>query len=237
MEVIPAIDLRHGKCVRLYQGDYDRETVFSEDPVAVAWRWQSQGAPRFHLVDLDGAAQGELRNLPAIEAIANRVRLPIQVGGGVRRLEVVEQLFNLGIDRVILGTAALEDSVLVREACQKSGERIIVSIDAKDGYVASHGWRKKSQVTAIELIEQMTVLGVRRFIYTDIARDGTLTSPNFEAIKELVAKTSLPIIASGGVASISHLQRLSQIGVEAVIVGQALYTGNLDLRQAIEAVS
>jgi phosphoribosylformimino-5-aminoimidazole carboxamide ribotide isomerase len=233
MEIIPAIDLRGGKCVRLYQGDYQQETVFSTDPVAVAQRWQGLGAPRLHLVDLDGAASGEPGNLSTIERILDVVKLPLQMGGGIRRMEIVERLFELGVERVILGTAALEDAQLVEESCRRFGDAIVVSLDARDGYAATHGWRESSGVAAVELLRQMAALGVRRFIYTDISRDGTLTAPNFKAIAELIASTTLPIIASGGIASLHHLERLAELGAEGAIVGKALYTGNIDLKEAL----
>ena len=233
MEIIPAIDLRNGKCVRLYQGDYSRETVFSEDPAAMAVHWQAQGATRLHLVDLDGAEKGKLGNTSAIEEIVRAVQLPIQLGGGIRKLETAERLLGLGIQRVILGTAAVEDPSLVEKACRRFGEGVIISIDARDGYVATRGWQQRTAITASELVERMAVLGARRFIYTDIVRDGTLTGPNYEAIAELLSKTSLPIIASGGISSLSHLERLAQLGVEGAIVGRALYAGSINLKEAL----
>lgn len=233
MEVIPAIDLKGGKCVRLYQGDYSRETVFSEEPTEIARRWQSLGARRLHIVDLDGAAKGELCHVSLIEEIVQSVHIPLQLGGGLRRIEAIAQALELGVARAILGTAAIEDRALIQEACHRFGSRIIVSIDARDGYVATHGWQERTAVTAIELVQRMASLGVERFIYTDIARDGTLTEPNFDAVAELVAKTSLPIVAAGGIASLEHLKRLSRIGVEGAIVGRALYTGDIDLKQAL----
>jgi phosphoribosylformimino-5-aminoimidazole carboxamide ribotide isomerase len=236
MEIIPAIDLRHGKCVRLYQGDYAQETVFSEDPVGMAQRWQAEGAKRLHLVDLDGAAAGEPRNTAAIQQIVGVVRIAVQVGGGIRRLEIVKQLLQIGVQRVILGTAAVQEPALVEEACRRFGPAIIVSVDARDGFVSTHGWLEESRITAAELVQRMTKLGVERFIYTDVARDGTLTGPNFEAIEALQATTHLPIIVAGGISAVSHIQRLSQIGVEGAIVGTALYTGDIDLAEALAAV-
>ncbi len=236
MEVIPAIDLKGGKCVRLYQGDYRQETVFSEEPIDIARRWQSLGARRLHIVDLDGAAKGELYHISLIEEIARAVPIPIQLGGGLRRIEAIAQALELGVACAILGTAAIEDHALIQEACNMFGNRIIVSIDARDGYVATHGWQERTEVTAIELVQRMASLGVERFIYTDITRDGTLTEPNFDAVAELVAKTSLPIIAAGGIASLEHLKKLFRIGVEGAIVGRALYTGDIDLKQALDNI-
>jgi phosphoribosylformimino-5-aminoimidazole carboxamide ribotide isomerase len=236
MEIIPAIDIRGGKCVRLYQGDYQQETVFSPDPVAVARQWQGLGAPRLHLVDLDGAASGEPGNLSVIQRIIVAVGLPIQMGGGLRRMEIVERLFGLGVKRVILGTAAVEDAKLVEEACRRFGDAIAVSIDARNGYAAIHGWRESSGIAAVELLRQMAALGVKRFIYTDIPQDGTLTAPNFKAIEELIGGTSLPIIAAGGIASLHHLERLAELGAEGAIVGKALYTGDIDLKEALASL-
>lgn len=236
MEIIPAIDLRAGKCVRLYQGDYSQETVFSEDPLSVARHWQELGAPRLHIVDLDGAAEGEICHASLIAEMARRAKIPLQLGGGLRRLEAVEEVLGLGVERAILGTAAIEDHALVQEACRRFGQRIVVSIDAREGYVATHGWRQRTTVSAGELVGMMADLGVKRFIYTDIARDGTLSEPNFAEIGELVAKTHLPIIASGGISSLEHIKKLAQLGVEGVIVGRALYTGDVDLKEALALV-
>jgi phosphoribosylformimino-5-aminoimidazole carboxamide ribotide isomerase len=233
MEVIPAIDLKSGKCVRLYQGDYRKETVFSEEPLQIALHWQSLGAKRLHIVDLDGAARGEICHASLITDIAQAIHIPIQLGGGIRRIESIAQALELGAARAILGTAAIEDHALVQEACRMFVDRIIISIDARDGYVEIHGWQERTQVTAIELVDKMQSLGVKRLIYTDIARDGTLTEPNFNAVTELVGKTSLPIIVAGGISSLGHLKRLTDIGVEGAIVGRALYTGDIDLKKAL----
>ena len=236
MEIIPAIDLRNGKCVRLYQGDYERETVFSDRPVEVALRWQSEGASRLHLIDLDGAAKGEMCNLETIEDIIAAIDIPVQVGGGIRSLETIEQLLNIGVERTILGTVAVEKPELVEDACRKFGEDVIVSIDARDRLVATRGWLQKSQVAASQLAEQMVNLGVKRFIYTDISRDGTLTRPNFEAVAELLSRVSVPIIAAGGISSVYHLTRLAELGVEGAIVGKAMYTGDINLADAFKAI-
>jgi phosphoribosylformimino-5-aminoimidazole carboxamide ribotide isomerase len=235
MEIIPAIDLRNGKCVRLYQGDYEKETVFSDDPASVALRWQSEGAKRLHLVDLDGAAKGELCNLDAIEKIAAAVEIPVQVGGGVRSLETIEQLLKLGVGRAILGTVAVEDPDLAEEACQRFGEQIIIGIDARDGQAATRGWLQQSTVTAGELAARMVGLGARRFIYTDISRDGTLTSPNFEAVADFLSQVGVPVIAAGGISAVEHLTKLAALGAEGAIVGRAIYTGDINLKNALGA--
>ncbi|MDP2662515.1 MAG: 1-(5-phosphoribosyl)-5-[(5-phosphoribosylamino)methylideneamino]imidazole-4-carboxamide isomerase [Dehalococcoidia bacterium] len=234
--VIPAIDIKDGKCVRLYQGDFQRVTVFSDDPVETAQRWYEEGAERLHLVDLDGAASGGLRNLPLLRRIASAAPIPVQVGGGVRSLETVLDLLDAGVDRVILGTAALRDPDMVRAATQDFGDCIAVAVDAQEGFVASHGWQETSQVTVNEHVDSMINLGVGRFIYTAIDRDGTLTEPDYDSIEALVAKTNLPIVASGGIADIGHLLRLKELGAEGAIIGMALYTGRINLRQALEAL-
>jgi phosphoribosylformimino-5-aminoimidazole carboxamide ribotide isomerase len=233
MEVIPAIDLRRGRCVRLYQGDYSQETVFSGEPVEVARHWQSLGAERLHIVDLDGAAKGELCHGALVEEIVRAIDIPVQLGGGLRSMEVVEQVLACGVGRAILGTAALRDTALVEETCRRFGDRIVVSVDARGGFVATDGWLERSAVTTIEVVNRMAGLGVRRFIHTDITRDGTLGGPGFGAISELVEKTSLPVIAAGGISSVEHVTRLAEMGVEGAIVGRALYTGDLDLVEAL----
>ncbi|MDR9458975.1 MAG: 1-(5-phosphoribosyl)-5-[(5-phosphoribosylamino)methylideneamino]imidazole-4-carboxamide isomerase [Dehalococcoidia bacterium] len=237
MEIIPAIDLKGGKCVRLYQGDYNQETVFSEEPTEMALHWQSLGARRLHIVDLDGAAKGKLWHATLIAEIARMVGIPIQVGGGLRRIEAIEQALELGVARTILGTAAIDDQTLIKEACRRFGNRVIVSIDARDGYVATHGWQESTTVNAIELVEIMVSYGVERFIYTDISRDGTLTEPNFDSVHELSVKTRLPIIIAGGISSLEHLKRLAELGVEGAIVGRALYTGDIDLKAALADIT
>ena len=236
MEVIPAIDLRGGRCVRLYQGDFGRETVFSEDPLAVARQWQQQGATRLHLVDLDGAAQGNPVNLDIIAAIVAQSEIPVQVGGGVRSSATAEKLLSLGVERVVIGTAAVRNPDLVRQLCQGGGSpRVVVAVDARDGLVAVQGWLEETSVTAVELGQRMAELGVARLLYTDISRDGTLSEPNFSANTQLVESTGLAILASGGVASLDHITELARIGAEGVIVGRALYTGDLELPAAIAA--
>jgi len=233
IEIIPAIDIRHGKCVRLYQGNFDQETVFSDDPVEVALQWQSLGVPRLHIVDLDGAISGEVYNRDIIIEIASAVLVPTQLGGGIRQLETIEQMLKAGIERVILGTAAVENPELIKQACQRFRESIIVGIDARDGYISIHGWRQDTELKAIELAQSMIKLGVRRFIYTDINRDGTLTEPNFAATAELINAVRTPVIASGGISSLNHLKMLRALGVEGAIIGKALYTGDIDLKQAL----
>ena len=237
MEVIPAIDLKDGRCVRLYQGDFARESVYSDDPAAVARRWEEEGAVRLHVVDLDGAAEGRPRNAPLIEGIVKAVEMPVQVGGGIRSLQTLAEYLEMGVQRVVLGTSAVEDADLVEEACRRYGEAVVIGVDARDGYVATSGWTRGTQVLAAKLVAEMEGLGVRRFIYTDIARDGTLTGPNLDGVAHILSLVSVPVIASGGISSIEHLVELQGLGVEGAIVGRALYTGDVDLGRAIERVS
>ena len=239
MEVIPAIDLLEGRCVRLYQGDYEQSQVFNDNPVEVAQQWVEQGATRLHVVDLDGAKTGELVNLPAIEAITQAVPISIQVGGGVRDRSRVQQLLNIGVQRVILRTIAVEQPQLVQELCQEFPEQIVIGIDARNGLVATRGWQETSEVLATQLAVQMQELGAAAIIYTDIHRDGTLCGPNIEALRSLAATISIPVIASGGISSVTDLLSLLALepqGVIGVIVGRALYTGDVSLREALRAV-
>ena len=238
MEVIPAIDLREGRCVRLYQGDYAQEEIFGVDPVAIALRWQSEGAKLLHVVDLDGAASGSPKNVDAIRAIASSVDITLEVGGGIRDMEKAVLLSDAGADRLVLGTSAVEDPDLVTQMLERFGvESVVVSVDAKDGWAALRGWKQSSQMKALDLMDGMVALGVRRFEYTDISRDGTMTEPNFEAVTEAVNYVSVPIIAAGGIANARHLERLAELGVEGAIVGKALYTGAVILPEVLEKLS
>jgi len=210
--------------------------VFSDNPLEVALKWQSLGASRLHVVDLDGAATGELRNLDIIKQIASIVLIPVQLGGGIRQLETVQELLKASVDRVILGTAAVEDPGLVKEACHKYGNSIVISIDAREGQIATHGWRQETSLPTIEFAKSMVEWGVSRFIYTDISRDGTLTEPNFTAITELIDAIRLPVIAAGGISTLNHLKMLKKLGAEGAIIGKALYTGDINLKRALNLV-
>ncbi|HEY9811977.1 MAG TPA: 1-(5-phosphoribosyl)-5-[(5-phosphoribosylamino)methylideneamino]imidazole-4-carboxamide isomerase [Candidatus Sericytochromatia bacterium] len=239
MEIIPAIDLLEGRCVRLYQGDYAQSQVFNDNPAEVAKQWADQGASRLHVVDLDGAKVGKLVNKDAIAAIAQAVSIPVQVGGGLRDRTSVSQLLDIGVQRVILGTVAVEQPQLVQDLCQEFPGQIVVGIDARNGLVATRGWLETSEVAAIDLAQQMAQLGAAAIIYTDIHRDGTLSGPNLEALRELASAISIPVIASGGVSSITDLLSLlalEPLGVSGAIVGRAIYTGDVSLRDAIRAV-
>jgi phosphoribosylformimino-5-aminoimidazole carboxamide ribotide isomerase len=233
IEIIPAVDIKGGKCVRLFQGDYNQVTQFSDDPLDVALKWQAMGAPRLHIVDLDGAASGATGNMEIIQNIASVMLIPTQLGGGMRDIDSIQKMLTIGIERVILGTVAVENPKLVQEACKRFNDYIIISIDSRDGFVATRGWKQETKFTTVSFARQMIELGARRFIYTDIVRDGTLTEPNFSAISELIQSTKLPVIAAGGISSLLHLKMLKQLGVEGAIVGKALYTGDIKLKEAI----
>ncbi len=239
MKIIPAIDILQGQCVRLYQGEYEQSEVFSPDPVAVASHWAAQGADRIHLVDLDGARDGHPVNLAVIHQIRQAVSLPLQVGGGLRDRERVAQLLDLGVDQVVLGTVAVEDPQLVARVCREFSGRVLVGIDARDGKVATRGWRETSTLAALDLVQEVGSFGVAGVIYTDIHRDGTLQGPNLAALREVAQASTVPVIASGGVSSgrdLLGLLSLEPLGVSGVILGRALYTGALSLPEALRAV-
>ncbi len=233
MQILPAIDLRDGKCVNLVQGIAEQETVFSDSPVDMAEQWQAEGAEYLHLVDLDGAFQGVSANLDIVGEIVAKVSIPVQLGGGIRSIEQIESILTLGVDRVILGTAALKQPSLVREACEKHGKRIAIGIDAKDGRVATHGWLEVSQKTAVEFAIEMAE--VQTVIYTDIKSDGMLKGPHVEATADIINAVSADVIASGGVTSLDDVENLKRIGASGAIIGRALYTGDLALCDAIAA--
>ncbi|OAT85422.1 1-(5-phosphoribosyl)-5-[(5-phosphoribosylamino)methylideneamino]imidazole-4-carboxamide isomerase [Desulfotomaculum copahuensis] len=236
MLIIPAIDLREGKCVRLVEGRLDRETVYSDDPVAVARLWEEQGARWLHVVDLDGAFSGSPKNLDMISNILMAVRIPVQIGGGIRDMAVIEELKGLGVARVILGTAAIINPSLVAEACRFFGESVVVGIDARNGKVAIEGWGVTAEKNTLELAAEMNSLGVKRVVFTDIWRDGTLKGPNLAAIEEVARATGMKIIASGGIstaADLFALKALEPLGVEAVIMGKSLYAGTVTMREAL----
>ena len=239
MDIIPAIDLLDGVCVRLHQGDYDQVTRFSDDPVAQALRWQQQGATRLHLVDLDGAKRGESVNDRAVRSITSALDIPVQLGGGVRSLKRAEDLLACGLDRVILGTVAIEQPDLVSELAARHPGRIVVGIDAKDGRVATRGWIEQSDVLATDLARRFSSVGIAAIITTDIATDGTLAGPNIDALRSMAHASDVPVIASGGIGCMADLLALlvlEPLGVCGVIVGRALYDGQIDLTEAIQAI-
>ncbi len=237
MLVIPAIDLRNGKCVRLVEGRLADETVYSDDPAAMARKWAGLGAGFLHLVDLDGAFAGRPRNTMAVAAILRAVSIPAELGGGIRDLDTISACLEMGLNRVILGSAAISNPRLVAEACRKfSPDRIVLGVDARDGMVAVHGWDSTVNKTALELAGEMKELGIKRIVYTDIKRDGTLKGLNLAGTREIAEKTGLAVIASGGVASLGDIRAVKELepfGVDSVIIGKALYDGRLDLREAL----
>jgi len=240
MEVIPAIDLKGGKCVRLRQGEFTQVETYSEDPVKYALRWQQEGAPRLHIVDLDGARVGipQTVNLDVLRQILRRVQIPVQFGGGVRSAEIVDRMLRIGVDRVILGTAAAQDESVARDVFLLHGERVIVGVDARDGLVAVRGWVERLNESAVAFARRMVAAGARRIIFTDIARDGMLAGPNLAALREVLAAVSVPVIASGGVGSAEDVRQVAALGapnLEGVIVGKALYAGRLTVADAVAA--
>jgi phosphoribosylformimino-5-aminoimidazole carboxamide ribotide isomerase len=233
-EVIPAIDILNGKCVRLKQGRYDAETVYSKDPVEMARKWESQGAKRLHIVDLDGARTGMPRNIEFIKSITKETNIPVQTGGGIRNFDLIKQLLDFGVDRVILGTTAVNNPNLLARFCREFGEHVVVAIDAKEGKAATDGWTKVSKKDTLTLAREAIDLGVKRFIYTDISRDGMLSGPNYEGIKNFVSSIKVPVIASGGISSKEDIEKLKQTGAEGCILGKALYEGKVNLAEVSE---
>lgn len=234
MELIPAIDLIDGKCVRLYQGDYSKETVYADDPVEVALRWERLGASRIHIVDLDGARSGNPDNLAVVERIVKAVGVPVQMGGGVRSLESARRILSAGVGRVMIGTAAVRDPDMARAAVSEFGsDAVVVAVDSRDGFVAVSGWTADSDVKATELLERMMETGVGTFLCTDISKDGTLEGPDYGLMGELVSVAGERVIAAGGIAAVEHLRRLADVGVGGAVVGKALYTGDVDLEEAL----
>lgn len=238
MVVIPAIDLKDGRCVRLRQGDMAAETVYSEDAVGVARKWQECGAGLIHIVDLNGAVGGEPKNLPQIEAIHKAVTVKVQVGGGIRTIETVRRYLNAGVSRVVLGTAALTDRAFLEKACAEFPRQVVLGLDARDGKVAVKGWTAVSETKAIDLLNGVSQLAIGAVIYTDIARDGMLNGPNLTALKEVAATSAFPVIASGGISRIEDLLAVRSLGskIEGAIVGKALYDGHVDYRAALTAL-
>jgi len=237
MLIIPAIDIKSGKCVRLFQGRMDKETVYSDDPVSVAKRWEDEGAEFLHIVDLDGAVSGVPKNKEIIGNIIKSVKIPLEVGGGVRNIETIKEYFSIGAKKVIIGTVAWENPILISEVCKMFPERIIVGIDAKNGNVAVRGWEDVTETSASTLAKRFEGMGISGIIYTDISRDGTLSGPNIDSIKSFAKSISIPVIASGGVSDINdikNIMKLKKHGVTGVIVGKALYSGAVNLKEAIK---
>jgi phosphoribosylformimino-5-aminoimidazole carboxamide ribotide isomerase len=239
MLILPAIDLKEGKCVRLFQGEMDSATIYSDNPEEIALKWQAAGARMIHVVDLDGAVAGQPRNLGAISRILETIDVPIELGGGIRTAEVVEDYLQLGVDRIILGTAAYQNRELLAEICEQHPGRIAVGIDARNGYVAIQGWQEDTGMRAMDLAREMEDMGVCHIIYTDIARDGALIGPNFEATAELAEAINIPVVLSGGMHTADDLVKAAQLedaGVKGVILGKSLYEGTIDLAEAVQMI-
>ncbi len=232
MRLYPAIDLKDGKCVRLFKGDYNQMTTFGE-PVEMAKKWESQGAKFLHLVDLDGAKDGVSKNLEVIKEIVKNINIPVELGGGIRNIEQIKMILDLGVSRVILGSIAVKNPSIVKEAIEMFGnEKIVVGVDAKEFKVAINGWLEDTKLDALEFCKELEKTGVKYIIFTDISKDGTMTGVNLEQTKKLVDNTNLEIIASGGVATIEDLRNVNEIGCEGVIIGKAIYLGTIDLSKA-----
>ncbi|MDO5112934.1 MAG: 1-(5-phosphoribosyl)-5-[(5-phosphoribosylamino)methylideneamino]imidazole-4-carboxamide isomerase [Planctomycetia bacterium] len=231
MQILPAIDLRGGKCVRLRQGDYRQETVFGENPAEMAQHWVSQGGTFLHLVDLDGAKDGKPGNLDAIRAILQAVDIPCELGGGIRSEETIREMLDLGLNRLVIGTLALRNPVWFREMCEKFPYRLVLGIDAKEGWVATDGWLEVSRQGAVDLARQYEDLPLAAIIYTDIATDGMMAGANVPAMREMKEAVSIPIVASGGVTTLDDVEALERVGLDGCIIGRALYEGTIDLRE------
>ena len=234
MIIYPAIDVKDGRCVRLVQGKFNDVTVYSDNPVEMALKWERLGAQYLHIIDLDGARTGEPQNIATISEMAVKLGIPVQVGGGIRSIEMIEIILCKGIQRLILGTSAVRNPELVKSALKNFENNVVIGIDAKDGMVAIEGWAKTSEFTAVEFAKRMEDLGAKTIIYTDIARDGMLSGPNLKAMEEMVKAVHIDVIASGGVSKLEDIRNLKEIGMPGVIVGKAIYTGDVDLVEAIE---
>ena len=237
-EIFPAIDLLDGSVVRLYQGDYGRETIFSTDPVDTAKKWEDLGASRIHIVDLNGAREGSLHHINVIDKMVNKLSIPVQLGGGLRTMESVNEVLNLGVQRVILGSVILADPDLISEAITRFGDSIICGLDAKNGFIMVQGWEKASNSDVFEVAEKLSSIGAQRFIYTDISRDGTMEGPNIDSLSTFLAFSSPSrVIASGGVSSIKDVLKLSTMGLEGVIIGKSLYSGAIDFTELTNSIN
>jgi phosphoribosylformimino-5-aminoimidazole carboxamide ribotide isomerase len=238
MMIFPAIDIKEGKCVRLLRGEFDQKTVYFDDPTEAALAWKDKGAKYIHMVDLDGALHGKGKNREAVKKILDAVDVPVQLGGGIRTVEIAVDWIELGISRVILGTAAVKNPEIVSELIKKVGaEKVIVSIDAKKGMVCTEGWMETSEIEAIAFAKDLQQKGVKTIVYTDIAKDGMLIGPNFEELAKLQEATQMDIIASGGIGNMAHVKELAQMGLYGAITGKALYEGTLALEEALEVSS
>ncbi|MBI5700568.1 1-(5-phosphoribosyl)-5-[(5-phosphoribosylamino)methylideneamino]imidazole-4-carboxamide isomerase [Candidatus Saganbacteria bacterium] len=232
-EIIPAVDILNGKCVRLKQGSFDKETVFFQNPLDAAKHFVEKGAKRLHIVDLDGARTGTPKNFEIIKTISENITIPIQVGGGYRKMEDIEALVSLGISRVVLGTSAIFNPNLIMNVCERYDDQIVVAVDAKDGKVMANGWTNVSQKSATSLAQEAVRIGVKRFIFTDISRDGMMAGPNFDAIQKFASSVDVPVIASGGITKKEDVDKLRALKVEGCVIGQALYIGAIKLEDIL----
>lgn len=235
MLIIPAIDIRNGKCVRLRQGNYAEETIYGDDLVVMAQKWQAEGARALHIVDLDGAKSGQLTNLAVIEKITQIAKVPVQVGGGVQSAEAIQKLLSIGVSKVIIGTLALEDETLLKELLSPYADQIIVSLDSKNGVLTKRGWVEATNNNLITTAQNLEKLGVKSFIYTDVLKDGTLTQPNYEGIQELLNAVGASLIVAGGISSVADIKQLKLMKVSGVIIGKALYEGKINIKEANNA--
>lgn len=234
MILFPAIDIKNGKCVRLTQGDYNKEKIYNDSPVEVAADWEKQQAAYLHIVDLDGAKTGVSINKASIEAISKQASIPIQLGGGIRSMSVIQEYITAGVDRVIIGTAAINDKAFLREAVDAYGSKVAVSIDARNGYVATNGWTSTSTVKAIDLVKELESLGVETIVYTDILKDGMLQGPNFKELQEINEATTMNVIASGGISSPADVEKLKSLDLYGAIIGKALYDGTMNFKDLLD---
>jgi len=237
MQIIPAIDIKNGKCVRLFQGDYDKETIYSNNPIEMALNWKNQGAKIIHIVDLDGAKSGKSKITKIVQKIINDVRIPVEIGGGIRNLITMKRLFNIGVTRIILGTVALEKINLLKKLIDLYGDKVIVSVDVNNGMLMKKGWLEVSNFSLIPIIKQIEKVGVKTVIFTDITRDGTLTEPNYKNIMLIRKNTKMKLIIAGGISSINQIKKLQRIKVDGVIIGKALYEEKINLKEVIKYVS
>ena len=233
MILFPAIDIRDGKCVRLIQGDYDQEIIYNDSPTAMALEWEKQGADYIHVVDLDGAKTGNSLNREAIQAIAKSISIPVQVGGGIRSMEIIDAHIASGVSRVIIGTAAIQDKPFLKQAVEKYGDKIAVSIDARQGFVATDGWTETSDVLAVDLLNELEEIGVKTVIYTDILKDGMMQGPNFHELEMMDKVSSIDIVASGGVSTEQDIVQLRELDLYGAIIGKALYEGKISLEKVL----
>jgi len=236
MQIIPAIDIKNGKCVRLFQGDYDKETIYSNNPIEMALNWKNQGAKIIHIVDLDGAKSGKSKITKIVQKIINDVRIPVEIGGGIRNLITMKRLFNIGVTRIILGTVTLEKINLLKKLIDLYGDKVIVSVDVNNGMLMKKGWLEVSNFSLIPIIKQIEKVGVKTVIFTDITRDGTLTEPNYKNITLIRKNTKMKLIIAGGISSIEQIEKLKKMKVDGVIIGKALYEGKINLKEVIKYV-